>query len=107
MGLEVMRGRRRAEQRDGDVSCPLPCLVVHPSLHSRPHMAADALDLLVRGLDPTVVRGADSMAARAEFRMIREWNRRPPKSHCTGNDGTDHNGRRFTRHLASVAGNAA
>jgi hypothetical protein len=39
--------------------------------------------------------------------MIREWNRRPSKNHCTGNDGTDHNGRRFTRHLASVAGNAA
>ena len=107
MGLEVMRGRRRAEQRDGDVSCPLPCLVVHPSLDSRPHMAADALDLLVRGLDPTVVGRTYGMAARAKLRMIRERNRRPSKSHCAGNDDTDHNGRRFTRHLASVVGNAA
>ncbi len=107
MGLEIMGRRRRPEQRDGKILCAVPRLVMQPALDAGPYMAADALHFFVRRLDPALVRGLDRMAAGAKFRMVRQRYCRCPQSHRAGDNRSDRNGRRSTRHLGNVGGNAA
>lgn len=74
--FQVMRIDRRPKGIAHRIPCSGPHLVMQPTFESRPDMARDTGDFLVRRRRPALIRRRNHMAASAEFRVVGQRNGR-------------------------------